>query len=405
VEALAEEGHRTAGSVMTAIKTLSFQLSGAQLGITITSLLLGFVIEPTVGAAIEPLVGRLSFVAEEATLATSTVIALLITTSTQMVVSELVPQNWAIARPLQVSLAVATPLRLFNLLFRPLIYVLNSAANWTVRRMGIEPRDELEAVHSLEELEVMIHMSRKEGALPEADFSLLARSISFAEKTAADALLPRVDIVTVTPDQTVTEMAAVALESGHSRFPVQSESIDDIVGIAHVKDTYGIPPADRSKTLISAVMQDALVVPESRKLDTLLVEMRRERKPMAVVVDEYGGTAGIITLEDLLEEIVGDIEDEFDPKEARLTSPSPGIHVLSGKLHRDEVEEACALQIPDGDYDTLAGFLLSLFDRIPEQGEHVSWEGWEFKITSMDRNRIAQVLVCAPGQSLEEEQQ
>ncbi|HEV2756362.1 MAG TPA: hemolysin family protein [Actinomycetota bacterium] len=404
VEQLADEGHRGAVGTLSGLRTLSFQLSGAQLGITITSLVVGFIAEPTIGRLIEPLIEDLSFVPERSSLGVSIALALFLATAFEMVVAELIPKNLAVAKPLPVAFVVVRPLIAINKLFRPLIVFLNEAANWTVRRFGIEPQEELMAVRSLEELDLLIHSSRKEGALPKEEFELLAKSIDFGSKSADDALVPRVSVVALHEDEPVARMFEVAVERGYSRFPVYGRDLDDIVGIAYVKDGYGVALEDRATTSVSKVMQEALVVPESRPLNSLLLEMRRQRKHMAIVVDEYGGTAGIVTLEDLLEEIVGDIEDEHDPTSgARLTQPPEGIHVLSGLLHRGEVEDATGFEIPEGHYDTLAGFLLDRFERIPEAGDHVSFRGWEFKVVEMDGRRISQVLCVAPAAADEED--
>jgi CBS domain containing-hemolysin-like protein len=323
-----------------------------------------------------------------------------------MIFGELVPKNLAIAKPLSVAVAVVTPLRLTNGLFKPLIVFLNAAANFTVRLLRIEPREELIPVRSLEELDLLIRSSRQTGALGEGEFSLLARSISFGGKTVADALTPRVAVVALSREQTIADMAAAAIESGHSRFPVYGRDLDDIAGIAHFKDGFTVSLEMRTSTSVAQIMQNAPVVPESRDLGSLLLEMRRERKQMAVVADEYGGTAGIITLEDLLEEIVGEIEDEHDPRSRtpELTTPLSGTHLVSRLLHPDEMKEATGFEMPEGDYDTLAGFLLSLFDRIPQAGDHISYRGWEFKVVSMDKRRIDKVLVVAPAGSGEEEE-
>ena len=385
------------------MRTLSFQLSGAQLGITITSLLVGFLIEPVVAPVFEPLVEAIGL-PERSITGVSVAVALILATSFEMVVAELVPKNLAIARPERVARNTATALRFINAMFRPLIVFLNASANWTVRRLGIEPRDELTSMHSLEELQVLIRSSREGGALPEEEFSLLARSITFGDKTAADALVPRVSVKALEADDKISDLAALALETGHSRFPVCGEGIDDIVGVAHAKDVYRVPHDARPTLRVTNIMRPPLVVPETRDLASLLVEMRRVRNHLVVVVDEYGGTAGIVTLEDLLEEIVGEIEDEFDATtDPRTTSPPSGIHVVSGMLHPDEVREQTLFEMPEGDFDTLAGFLLTLFDRIPEQGEHVSYDGWEFKVVEMDKNRIARVLLVAPPKGEREE--
>ena len=395
VDQMVEDGHRRAASVQAALRTLSFQLSGAQLGITITSLLIGFIAEPTVGRALEPVMSGLPFIPERSALAVSIAVALVIATATQMVVSELIPQNAAISRPLGIALAVSTPLRLFNTLFKPLIIFLNKAANGTVRLFGIEPRDELSAVHSLEELEVLIQSSRQEGALAAEDFSLLSRSITFGGKTAGDALVPRTAMVAIQKDKTLQDLVDVALHTGHSRFPVFDSGIDDIIGLVYVKDLYRVGLEERTTTPITATMRSALFVPESRDLGSLLAEMRRDRLQMCVVIDEFGGTAGMLTLEDLLEEIVGEIEDEYDPEDPSETDVPEGVHVLCGLLRPDEVEEKCGFEMPEGDFETLAGFLLDRFGRIPKPGDHISYEGWEFKVVAMDGKRIDQVLLVA----------
>ena len=398
IERLAEEGSRPARATLKALRTLSFQLSGAQLGITITSLVLGFVVEPTIGRALEPLVERLPFVAAHSVVAVSVGVALAIATATQMIMSELIPQNLAIARPLQTAFVISLPLRLFNATFGPLIRLLNATANGTVRLLGFEPRNELEAVHSLEELELLIRSSREGGVLGEEDFTLLERSINFADKIAADALVPRTAVDALARDTTLADLTEMALETGHSRFPVYEGDLDNVLGMVHIKDMYAVDIEARDEVVIASIMQPPFVVPESLELDALLSQMRRERKQMAIVVDEYGGTAGIVTLEDLLEEIVGEIEDEYDPgTETTLTGPTiEGVSLLSGMFHPDEVRAAVGLQIPEGDYETLAGFLLTLFDRIPSQGDHTTWNDWEFKVVEMDGNRISRVLVVAP---------
>ena len=397
IEQAADAGDRRAQSVLRSLRNLSYELSGAQLGITVTSLLVGFIVEPTVGRALEPLVGLLGL-SERAASGVSISAALILATSLQMVLGELIPKNLAIARPQPMAYAVTGALRLSNLVFKPLIVFLNASANLTVRLLGITPREELVGVRSLEELGLLIESSGEAGTLAEEEYALLSRSVSFGEKTAADALTPRVDVRYVHAEATLADLCREALASGHSRLLVVEGDLDHVLGVAHVKDCYRFPVEQRDRIKVTEIVSDAFVVPESRRLDELLADMRRARVQLAVVVDEYGGTAGLITLEDLLEEIVGDIEDEHDPSvipPLRAASPA-GVAVLAGSLHRDDVAEACGLELPEGDWDTLAGFLLHLFGRIPEQGDHVSYEGWEFKVTKMDRRRIAEVLAVAP---------
>jgi CBS domain containing-hemolysin-like protein len=393
VVAEAERGSGRARSTLAALKSLSFQLSGAQFGITVTSLIVGFLTEPAISPAIEPLVEAIGL-PRKTSLGVSIAIALALATAFEMVVAELIPKNLAIARRTGLALSTAPALRFINRVFKPVILFLNASANWTVRRLGIEPQEELLNVRSLQELELLIHSSREGGVLMEEEFALLARSISFADKTAADALVPRISIVAISAEETLADLRSRAIESGHSRFPVYGEDLDEIIGVAHIKDLYRIPVSARAVTPVSSIAQEAYVVPETRALESLLIDMRREHKQFVVVIDEYGGTAGILTFEDLLEEIVGEIEDEYDPTDQHLTTVVPkGVHVLSGLLHPEEVKEACGYEIPDGPYDTLAGFLLSLFRRIPAPGDHISYGGWEFKIVEMERKRIDKVLL------------
>lgn len=399
IEHLAEQGNRSAAGVLKSLRQLSFELSGAQLGITWSSLLIGFLIEPSLGRPLATLIGGLGL-PEPSALGIGVTLALVIATATQMIAGELIPKNLAIARPVPMATRIATPMRFVNLAFKPLILFLNASANRTVRLLGIEPRDELTAIHSLEELQVLIRSSKEGGGLKEEEFSLLARSMTFGDKVCADALTPRTSMLTLNGSDRIADLVEAALSSGHSRFPVCGSGIDDIIGVAHVKDTYSIPLRRRAATPVTEIMRTALVVPESRELGSLLSEMRRDRHQLVIVADEYGGTAGIITIEDLLEEIVGEIEDEYDryKGESRLTGPASGIHVVPGQSHASELEDMTGFRLPEGDFETLGGFLLTMLDRIPEQGDHVSCEGWEFKVVEMDRNRIVRVLVVAPPQ-------
>ena len=354
--------------------------------------------EPTLGQVFEPVLTAAGLPLGSAK-GLSLALALVIATASQMVFGELIPKNLAIARPEAVAFRVVGLLRFNNLLWKPLVVFLNASANWTVRRLGIEPQDELIPNRSLEELQVLIESSREGGMLEDSEYTLLARSVSFGDKTAGEALRPRVALQTVKATDSLQALRDLAMETGYSRFPVVGRDIDDIAGVAHVRDFFRVPIDSRAETPVAAIMQEAPIFPESVALSTLLVQMRRERKQMAVIVDEYGGTAGIVTIEDLVEEIVGEIEDEHDPTGGppALTSPLSGINVVSGMLHESELEEMTGFEIPEGDYETLAGFLLSRFARIPNVGDQTTYDGWEFKVVAVDRNRIDKVLIVAPS--------
>ncbi|MGQ0431379.1 MAG: hemolysin family protein [Microthrixaceae bacterium] len=390
VELDAAGGSLRAKATAVALRRLSFHLSGAQLGITVTSLVIGFIAEPTIADAIEPFVGDV--IGDASAGGVSIAIALLLATLGSMVVGELVPKSLAIAKPRQTAYALAPPMVLISRLLGPLISFLNGSANWTVRRFGIEPQEELTSVRSLQELELLIRSSGEEGTLEPEALTLLTRSIRFGEKDAADALVSRRSVVSVTIDETVADVAARAAATGHSRFPVVGADLDDVRGVVHVKDVYKVAFGQRATTTVDAIMVSAFVVPETRDLADLLVDLRRMGTHLAIVVDEHGGTAGIITLEDVLEEIVGAIDDEHDRPVHRLTVVErAGEWLLDGSLHPDEVFDACGFRMPVGDYETLAGFVLDRLGRIPEPGERFEHAGWHVEVVDRERLRVATV--------------
>jgi len=386
VERLVREGKPSARAVERILHRLAFYLSGTQLGVTVCSLVLGFIAQPTVATALEPALGR----------GPSIIVGFALVTVPSMVVSELIPKNVSIARAQRISMLLARPIIVYATVFGPIIRLLNRAANATVRRLGIEPQQELGSVRTLEELELLIRSSGEEGTLDPEAFTLLTRTLRFNDKTAADALVPRVAVKFVHPDDTIPTLIARSLETGFSRFPVCGTDLDDIVGVVHVKDVYRLPVEQRPNATVADVMTEPFVVPESRDLASLLIDLRTGSH-MAIVVDEYGGTAGIITLEDVLEEIVGEIDDEYDRAAPPLTTVLPeGTYELPGTLHPDEVREACGFEIPEGEYETLAGFVLDRLGRIPTEGDAFGYDGWRIEVAEMDRRRIARVRLTAP---------
>ncbi len=401
VERKAGDGDRMAKRVLGSLKNLSFELSGAQLGITVTSLALGAIAEPAIGSIIEPWVSGISVFSATTARAISITAALVLATGLNMVFGELVPKNLAIARPYRSAVLFAIPMQVINRVLRPLILFLNNSANWTVRRLGIEPREELAGVRSMEELELMIRSSGEEGRLDDDELELLTRAITFTEKMAADAMVPRVSVVGLSRYDSVAELRRASVATGHSRFPVFGEDLDDIVGVVHVKDSIAVPEARVPMTPVGEIMKPVLKVPETSTLEFLLGELQAEGRGMTVVVDEYGGTAGIVTIEDLLEEIFGEIEDEYD-REPRLEPIVEQPDLLSGLLHRHEVEELIGFEWPEGRYETLGGFLVAQLGRFPRVGEVIRVGDTTFEVLSMDGNRVDQVRVRG-GEGSEEE--
>ncbi len=392
----AEAGSRRAKLVRSLLRRLSFQLAGAQLGITVTSLIVGLLAEPTIGHLLEPVLEPI--VGERAVRGVSLAVAFGLVTVVQMIVAELIPKGLAIARPDRTSRLLAPFIAVYGTVFGPVIRVLNGAANWTVRRLGMEPREELSDVRTLSELELVIAASRDEGTLAGSASTLLARSIRFGSKTAADALVPRPDVFAIGLDESAADLVALSARTGHSRFPVRGSDIDDVRGTVLVRTVHAVPYDERASTSVATLMEEPVVVPETRDLEDVLLDMQQSRQHLVVVVDEYGGTAGIVTLEDVVEEIVGEIDDEYDARTPTLTRlAGTGEAAVAGGLHADEVRDACGFELPDGDYETLAGFVLDELGHIPEVGEQFAYEGWTFEVRAMDRHRVAEIAVRGPA--------
>jgi len=392
---------RAARTVQAALRQLSFQLSGAQLGITIAALLTGYLAEPALAHLFEPLVRPL---AGTATNGVTHTLALIVATLFSMLFGELVPKNAALARPMPIARATAGPLRVFSRMFAWLIRALNGSANWIVRRLGVAPQEELASARSPEELGLLAVISARAGALPPETAVLLRRTIRFGDKRAAEAMAPRVDVEALSADATVADLLATARDTGHSRFPVYEQTLDTVTGIATVKDALGVPPVRRASTTVAAVAREPVLVPESLDLDGVLEALRNSMADMAIVVDEYGGTDGVVTVEDLVEELVGEISDEHDLEPSGdattydVVLPEAGEQgqavLVDGLLREDELAERTGFRLPEGPYETLAGFLMARLGHIPVVGETVTEDGWEFTIVEVDRRRIEQVRVA-----------
>ena len=300
------------------------------------------------------------------------------------------------AKPEATALALAPIALVVDGALSPLIRLLNGAANGMVRLLGIEPQEELEDVRSLQELEYIIQTSGESGALTPAAHTLLTRTIRFGGKNAADALTPRVHVSAIRGDASADELVELARTSRFSRYPVYGQDLDDIRGVVDVTSVFELTLPERAAKTTAELMVEPLVVPETRDLVDLVGDFRNAEIPMAVVIDEHGGTAGILTLEDVLEEIVGEVDDEYDETTALTVGVRPGVFLLAGTLHPDEVEEACGLVIPEGEYETIAGFVLERLGRIPAAGDGIVHDGWEIEVAEMDRLRIASLQVVGP---------
>ncbi|WP_181310948.1 hemolysin family protein [Nocardioides campestrisoli] len=370
VERLVEHGDAGAAGVQAALRSLSTQLSGAQVGITITNLAIGFLAEPAVAQLIDgPLLS--AGVPESWVTPLAVALGLVLSTFFTMLVGELVPKNLAIAVPMATARATQGFMRGFTTVMAWPIRGLNGSANAIVRRLGVEPQEELRSARSSQELSSLVQRSADEGTLDAETAELMERSVEFGTRTAAEIMTPRVRTSTLEAGDRALAVIELARQTGHSRFPVL-DAEDAVVGTVHVKHAVALPVHERPTTRIKHIMVKPIVVPDSLRLDPLLALLRQDGFQMAVVLDEYGGQAGIVTLEDVVEEIVGDISDEHDRLGDRARQRRDGTWSLSGLLRPDEVEDATGIELPEHeDYDTIAGLVVRELGRVPAVGDTV----------------------------------
>ncbi len=390
-------GERGLDRVISGLSRTSTHLSSAQLGITLTTLLAGYTLEPALSGFLDGPLGALG-VPEDLRRTISAPIAVALATVFSMIVGELVPKNFALARPLATARVVMPAQAAFTTTFKPAILMLNGSANGLLRAIGIEPKEELSGARSAEELSSLVRHSASAGLLEADTATLLDRTLRFAELTAADVMTPRLKVESLQrlePAQAVLELSG---RSGFSRFPVIDEDRDDVVGLVHVKQAVAVPRSKRHEVPVAALAEEVVRVPETMRLDQLLEELRGTGFQLAIVVDEYGGTAGIVTLEDLVEEIVGEVADEHDRAAAGVVGTADEM-TFPADLRPDEVLEQTGVEVPDSDdYDTAAGYVLHELGRIPKVGEEVQLpDGARLRVERMEGHRISRLrYLCAP---------
>jgi CBS domain containing-hemolysin-like protein len=368
VDRAAAEGDGAAQGVQKALRSLSTQLSGAQVGITVTNLAIGFLAEPAIADLINgPLAS--AGLPESVVHPLAIGIALTLSTVLTMLFGELVPKNFAIARPMATARATQGFQRGFTAANGWLIRLLNGSANALVRRLGVEPQEELRSARSSAELASLVQRSAEQGTLDVETAELMERSVEFGTRTAGEIMTPRVRTLTLEYGDRAAAVIERARQSGHSRFPVL-DAEDAVVGTVHVKHAVALPVPERATTRVKHIMVKPTVVPDSIRLDPLLALLRQDGFQMAVVLDEYGGHAGIVTLEDVVEEIVGDISDEHDRLGSRARQRRDGSWILSGMMRPDEVEDVTGIALPENEnYDTIAGLVLQVLGRVPASGD------------------------------------
>jgi CBS domain containing-hemolysin-like protein len=398
IDQMASEGDAKAKVVQHAQEQLDRYISGTQLGITLASLALGWIGEPALASLIDrglTAVGLAKATAPGVVTAAShsaaaVAVAFAIITFLHIVLGELAPKSLALARAESVSRQIAPPLIWFSRLASPIIAVLNGAANAILRPFGIQPVGEGEHVHSPEELRLLVMQARAHGTLDESDSAMLAGVFDFHDKKAYDVMRPRTEVAALDVDATEDEVWATIRTERYSRYPVYRDTLDDIVGVFLAKDLF-LKPDDQAFALTD-YLREPVYVPSTRAAERVLDDLRRTRAHLAVVLDEYGGTAGIVTMEDLVEEVIGDINDEYDQRE-REAFELDGVLELAGSLSLVDVRSDYHLPIPDGDWTTLGGYTFSALGRLPRVGDRVPFPGGELEVVAMDGRRVAAVRV------------
>ncbi len=388
VQKAVDAGEPGARSVLASHRQLSTQLSACQVGITLTTLVLGFIASPSVGALLTGPLAALGLSTGAAS-SVASVLAMLLATAFSMIVGEMVPKTLAVSLPLRTAKVAAAPVRWFGLAAKPLIVVLNGVANRTLRAMGVEPQEELSVARSPAELASLVRSSAEAGTLDRSTARLVTASLGFADQTAEDVMTPRSRATAIERTATAADLVALARSTGHSRFPVTGSDWDDVDGVVHVKKAIAVPFERRPDVPVSALMSQPVFVPETLRLDPLLVELRQGGMQLAVVVDEYGGTSGVVTLEDLVEEIVGEVSDEHDRGETTGRRVRDGLWTVPGLWRPDEVRSRVGADVPDGPaYETVGGWVMASLGRVPVVGDEVEVDGWTARVIDMDGHRV-----------------
>jgi CBS domain containing-hemolysin-like protein len=387
IDQLVASGSTRAVIARRAMGELNLLLSGCQLGITFASLGLGWIGEPAFATLLEgtfePLPSPLDVIARHGVAST---LAFGVITLLHVVLGELVPKNLAIAAPERVALWVAIPMRAFTTLFRPVIWLFNEGANRFVRIFGVEPQTELRAAHTLDELRLLLEESRETGAIELSQGEIVARTLVFGDKRSREVMVRRSDVHAVSADEGVDAVVDLARRTGHARFPVYAEHPNDYIGVVHLADMLRTEHRSPGAKVTDA-MRELLFVPDSLRLDQLLRQMSKAHTHFAVVLDEYGSTEGIVTREDVVAEVVGDIPDEQTDRPPDVRRVGRGYRV-SGSIHLDQLHRATGYRIPPGDYESLGGFVTVRLGRMPVTGDEIESDGLRIRILAVRRRRI-----------------
>lgn len=407
IEQLVKEGDYNAKLALEAIKDLDKFIAAVQLGVTISSIGLGWVGEGTLARIIEPIFVFLPGIS--ATIATHTVSATLafaLITFLHVVLGELIPKSIALEYTEKTALWVARPMQGITFIFNPFIWALNGFGNLVLKMLRIPHSHKASLVHSTEELDMLVNASYNGGVLNETEKDMLHNVFKFSDLTAKQVMVPRTDMVCIPVDMSLDELNALAAESQYTRYPIYDDDIDHIIGLVHVKDLYSLSIKDEVCP-IKNILRDVLLVPETITMDNLVLEFKKRKGQMAIVVDEFGGTSGLITLEDVLEEIFGEVQDEFDEEEeSDIKEISENTYIANAMMRLDEISEFFHLDkddLEDDDVDTIGGFVVKLLGRLAEVNDEVSFKDLNFIVKEVDGARITKLEIQRKIQNVPEE--
>jgi len=391
---LVARGDRSARWVQKAIANPDRFIAATQLGITLASLGLGWIGEPALSRFLQPLIDLFpAEIESEASHSLSAGLAFAIITFLHVVIGELAPKSIALQSPERTSLIVARPTVGIEWLFKPAIWVLNGSGNALLRLVGIRPAEPHELVHSVEELKMLVAASARSGVVGDSEQEMLDAVFEFSETLVRQVLVPRTELIAVSSDASLDSMLDSAISSSFSKMPVYEDDLDHIIGVVHLKDIVQGLQSDRAaSTTARDIMREAVFVPEAARISTLLQIFRARQRHLAIALDEYGGTAGIVTLEDLLEEIFGEVSDPFD-RDTEFESLPDGSSLVAGLPPIEEVNEYFGLQLADPHYDTIAGYLLGRLGRLAKLGDTIAADGVRLRVVAMDGRRVARVWI------------
>ena len=389
---LEQEGSTRAGVVRETLRDLDSYLSVCQVGITVASLALGWVGEPAVSHLISPLFEAAGITNERIVSIIAVVLGFSAITYAHLVFGEQAPKYFSIQKAENVSLWISRPLNVFKLFFNPVVWIVNASTNFVLRPWGIRLGEEMEA-HSEEELRIMISSSTASGVLDPEERDYLNNVFDFGDRVAREVMVPRPDIEAIASDAPLPELVDAAVYGRYTRYPVYEEDLDHVLGAVHVKDLFRASRANAEDFDIRTVIRECLVVPENKRIEDILKEFQTRKLQMAIVIDEWGSVEGLITIEDIIEEIVGEIQDEFDEGEAAIEQVSDDLYAVDGRIPITDINDRFDLDLPHEDFDTIGGYILGSLGRPPETGDTVEAEGATMQVKSVDGPRVSMLTL------------